>query len=532
MICVFCPAQCDQLFETKKEEAMRLLPAILATLILVAACGDPNENDNLCQDVVCNHGTCNPGTGQCECNADYFDGPKGKCSLKLDLTEYLAYTSIGPNSSGKLVVKGQKGADAKYNGFFFSYSSGMVDRDSWLLLGAASATGLPSPSQPGKILDSAHGVKRFVVDKKGPFNSDGTLKQLTISRSLQVLFSGHRGTALAYDKVQNQFKSVESLKFLATGTLATTKGETLYLLNNKPTINVTATHKGSGKVEFDFTGTKDENDGSSYLLTFSASGDGTPLTLTKQTGATHKFTSTLTGGTHKVTATVKDPYGDTDTKTITINVDLCKNVQCKAWETCRKLDGKCVGSDPCSPNPCKNGGTCSGTTGTAKCTCVKPWSGKLCETKDLCYKVNCNGHGTCDKTTGKCKCNAGYDPAKNCGDCSKDFGPKYPMCKPKPTITGLKVDCSKHSGWCTMNGTYPLIWNSANATSYTSSAKIISGCSKDPGKVSPTSGTIKNSKTTISYTLGKDCGPATSEITITVSGAGGTASTKLKVQYN
>ena len=507
----------------------RLLSAAMTAmfLITVAACGDPNENDNLCQDVVCNHGTCNPGTGKCDCNKDYFDSPKGKCTLKFDLSEYLAYTAIGPNSSGRLEVKGQTGADSGYNGFYVDYTSGAVSEDAWLLLGAASGAGLPKPGIPGKILTTAHGVKRFVVAKNAPFGTDGTLKQITLARSLKIHFKGFRGTALAYDKVQNQFKSVESLKFLATGTLATTKGETLYLLNNKPTINVTATHKGSGKVEFDFTGTKDENDGSSYLLTFSASGDGTPLTLTKQTGATHKFTSTLTGGTHKVTATVKDPYGDTDTKTITINVDLCANVQCKAWETCRKLDGKCVGSDPCSPNPCKNGGTCSGTTGTAKCTCVKPWSGKLCETKDLCYKVNCNGHGTCDKTTGKCKCNAGYDPAKNCGDCSKDFGPKYPMCKPKPTITGLKVDCSKGPvpGFCMANGTgnsikYPVTFNSANATSYTVTVVKKSGTGTAGSAPSP--GTITGNPTKFIYTTGTTSSQ-TDRITVTVKGVGGTA---------
>jgi len=480
---------------TIKEEAMRLLPAILATLILVAACGDPNENDNLCQDVVCNHGTCNPGTGKCDCNKDYFDSPKGKCTLKFDLSEYLAYTAIGPNSSGRLEVKGQTGADSGYNGFYVDYTSGAVSEDAWLLLGAASGAGLPKPGIPGKILTTAHGVKRFVVAKNAPFGTDGTLKQITLARSLKIHFKGFRGTALSYNAVQKNLTSVENFTFLKTGTLATAKGETLYLLDSNPKLSATATHKGKGVVEIDCTGTRDEGKESPHMLTFSASGDGTPLTLTAVSGATHKFSATLTGGTHNITVKVTDPNGSSDTKALTVNVDLCANVQCKAWETCRKLDGKCTGSNPCSPNPCKNGGTCSGSTGTAKCTCVAPWSGKTCETKDLCYQVSCNSHGTCDKSTGKCKCTGNWDSSSNCSKCLNGYVPDATgknCVIPKVTITTpLPKPCTTTPvKMCDGNKTYTISFT------YTGKPTKITGwCTIQKG----TTGTITN----IKYSSGK-----------------------------
>lgn len=35
-------------------------------------------------------------------------------------------------------------------------------------------------------------------------------------------------------------------------------------------------------------------------------------------------------------------------------------------------------ADPCSPNPCKNGGTCQNVGGTFKCTCAAGFSGVTC----------------------------------------------------------------------------------------------------------------------------------------------------------
>ena len=481
----------------------RLLTAALSATILitVVACGDDtNDNPNPCDTANCGQGTCSNVDGQavCTCKTYWYNSSKGKCSREHDPNkEYLAFTTIGPNSSGKLEVKGQTGPDVKYNKYYTSYSAGEISKGGlWLTLKSVNAAGLPSPSQSGKILDVAHAIKRAIVDPKDLFNKDGSIKEIASPKPFDVLYNGHRATPMTYNKNKNLLTAVPTFKFLATGTLATVKQEdTFYLLDSKPTLSVTATHKGSGKVEFDFTGTRDEGKDSPHMLTFSASGDGTPLTLTAVSGATHKFSATLTGGTHNITVKVTDPNGSSDTKALTVNVDLCANVQCKAWETCRKLDGKCTGSNPCSPNPCKNGGTCSGSTGTAKCTCVAPWSGKTCETKDLCYQVSCNSHGTCDKSTGKCKCTGNWDSSSNCSKCLNGYVPDATgknCVIPKVTITTpLPKPCTTTPvKMCDGNKTYTISFT------YTGKPTKITGwCTIQKG----TTGTITN----IKYSSGK-----------------------------
>ncbi|GBO18584.1 hypothetical protein AVEN_258602-1 [Araneus ventricosus] len=42
-------------------------------------------------------------------------------------------------------------------------------------------------------------------------------------------------------------------------------------------------------------------------------------------------------------------------------------------------NGKCVAT-PCSSNPCKNGGNCTHSGSSFTCKCVKPYTGKTCET--------------------------------------------------------------------------------------------------------------------------------------------------------
>ena len=39
--------------------------------------------------------------------------------------------------------------------------------------------------------------------------------------------------------------------------------------------------------------------------------------------------------------------------------------------------------DPCSPNPCKNGGTCSISSGEFTCSCVSGYTGDDCNTSTL-----------------------------------------------------------------------------------------------------------------------------------------------------
>ncbi|XP_062595720.1 protocadherin Fat 4-like [Saccostrea cucullata] len=56
-----------------------------------------------------------------------------------------------------------------------------------------------------------------------------------------------------------------------------------------------------------------------------------------------------------------------------------------------------VNSNPCAPNPCLNGGTCSSNSGSAVCTCTSGWTGSLCQTPDTG-----NGIFQCGFETGMC----------------------------------------------------------------------------------------------------------------------------------
>ena len=92
-------------------------------------------------------------------------------------------------------------------------------------------------------------------------------------------------------------------------------------------------------------------------------------------------------------------------------------------------------SNPCSPNPCENGGTCAASGNSAVCTCtgnwdasnncstctghwdsdadcascLPGWSGTDCNAQDLCYGVDCpddglfcNGTESCNPADGQC----------------------------------------------------------------------------------------------------------------------------------
>ena len=42
----------------------------------------------------------------------------------------------------------------------------------------------------------------------------------------------------------------------------------------------------------------------------------------------------------------------------------------------------CTPTDPCEPNPCQNGGTCTDNGGVADCECALGYSGPSCEDVD------------------------------------------------------------------------------------------------------------------------------------------------------
>jgi len=64
-------------------------------------------------------------------------------------------------------------------------------------------------------------------------------------------------------------------------------------------------------------------------------------------------------------------------------------------------------ADPCSPNPCQNGGSCSG----GSCTCLAGFLGDKCQNKDPCSPNPCQNGGSC--SGGSCTCPAGYS-GNNC----------------------------------------------------------------------------------------------------------------------
>merc|ERR1711881_139341 len=93
-------------------------------------------------------------------------------------------------------------------------------------------------------------------------------------------------------------------------------------------------------------------------------------------------------------------------------------------------------ADPCSPNPCKNGGSCSG----GSCTCAEGFSGDKCQT-DACSPNPCKNGGSC--SAGSCTCAEGFS-----GDNCQTEEPKAALALAGPTnlskcnkvATGVKFE--------------------------------------------------------------------------------------------
>ncbi len=416
--------------------------AIFIAMSFLVACGGPNETPNLCETANCGtHGTCKD-TGNCNCQSNWYGD---ECNLHLDVTQYMAHKVFCETDSGKLEISGVTGSESYLNGYYIDVPAGAVDRCAIFLLSPAIGTNLPSPDSD-RLVPQAHGLEVVAIDKENPFRPDGSLNKLQPLEKISIHFANHRGRVLLFES--NSF-TILPTELLSTGVLAKVSHlSPIYLLDAKPTISATVTDLENGEVELDFTGTEDEGFLQAFFLTFLAQENGANIALTAV--EPYKFKATLTGGSHTIKAIVEDPYGNKSSADISLTVDLCSSVTCDPYETCREVDGQCVGDDPCSPNPCKNGGSCDNSTGSAVCTCVPPYGGATCTNQNLCYQKTCSGHGTCQSSTGNCQCDTGYT-GTTCNACDTGYT-GYPTCVVNPCYG---ITCSGHGtcsgGTCTCN---------------------------------------------------------------------------------
>jgi len=500
----------------------KILTAVFtATLLIIACCGDPPSTPDLCAGITCGHGTCSPDTGKCVCDSGYSGDT---CSLTFDTGNCLVKEVFGPSDSGKLEISGITGGASYLNGFYVDVPEGAVDRNALFCLMAGFGVNIPVPSEEHLI----PGLIVYSVDPDRPLLPNGDLNKVVLVKNVDIFFNDNRGRVVLYE--DGVFTEVTA-KLLANGMLAATLHlSEFYLFDRKPVVEAAAQHLGNRVVVIDFTGTIDEGFTLPYLLQFAATGEGTPLALQPVDDGGLKFWVTLPDGQHTITAIVTDPYGNEDSKQVSVT-DLCLGVTCHPWEMCREVDGVCIGSDPCDPNPCVHG-TCDNSTSSAVCTCDGGWLGTLCDQQDLCYQITCSGHGTCKPSDGSCQCNTHWDSATSCATCTGNWDPAQDCnvclsgygganCDPVPTISGLGIDLSSTGGGCIVGFTYPVSFNSTNSTSWSATVQD-TGCGS-AGTLSPTSGSIVGSPTLFNYITGV-CAIANIHLTVQTTGPGGTTS--------
>ncbi|XP_060598652.1 neurogenic locus notch homolog protein 1-like, partial [Ruditapes philippinarum] len=102
--------------------------------------------------------------------------------------------------------------------------------------------------------------------------------------------------------------------------------------------------------------------------------------------------------------------------------------------------------DPCSSNPCTNGGQCDISFTNFTCTCPKGVYGTLCEHDiDECKQVPCENGGQCFNRIGNytCFCRPGF-AGKNCSDsdyCSSNPCQGQGDCVHNTTLSSFSCDC-------------------------------------------------------------------------------------------
>lgn len=163
-------------------------------------------------------------------------------------------------------------------------------------------------------------------------------------------------------------------------------------------------------------------------------------------------------------------------------------------------------ANPCVPNPCQNGGTCT------------PFQGDGGQTL-------------------QCTCTGNWDPAEQCGQCLPNFAGStcnacaacyagLPSCLPAAVSAGtVSLSCIPTSvGTCQNGSTITVQFPYANAASFTNSVKHTGGQAIGLGVITPNAGQLScNGTLTLTWELpGSSGGDTTSLLlSVTFTGKGG-----------
>jgi hypothetical protein len=415
--------------------------------------GDTCTQQNLCWGKDPGHGTCDHATGVITCNSEstvakWYPDTTGKCMWLFnpeDPTYSLVHAKACPSDSAgtlTVVVTDSTSPYFRHNGDWMKWDSGTTGNCAWAFMNPGTLQVPPGLNRPGgTLLDTADGIEFSFVDVATPILPNGSTHTVSLLKKVQLCRKMPKGpvTPLYFDAAGNAFADVDFsiVPEEECVEISTDRQGGLYFANFAPSVSGNATQEGvnSKNVIVDLTGTTDEGSDAFWGLTVSISADGTPQNYEKVSLGVYRIT--VSGGNHTVGIAVDDPYGKSGSKQVSLTVDLCTGIVCQLWQNCRPIDGVCVGSDPCTPNPCVHG-TCGNSTGQAVCVCSGNWSGGLCDTcppgftgadchVDLCYQVGCNSHGSCNATSGHCDCDPGYDTAQSCAACLDGYK-GYPNC--------------------------------------------------------------------------------------------------------